>query len=139
MIAQDCNQDPLFYDCFCLTYFHVGLNQHIFVLDLILLLTVIKIQILVGTVMKVQLSFWNFTVISYVRLKRVCLFDSSRINIDSTLLRWMKIDSTLLLKLCAHWNFVKCVCYSRLYKIPFKDGLVVIVTFVNMEYVIWIT
>ena len=88
-------------------------------LDLILLLTVIKIQILVGTVMKVQLSFWNFTLISYVRLKRVCLFDSSRINIDSTLLRWMKIDSTLLLKLCAHWNFVKCVCDSRLYKIPF--------------------
>ena len=88
-------------------------------LDLILLLTVFKIQILVGTVMEVQLSFWNFTVISYVRLKRVCLFDSSRINIDSTLLRWMKIDSTLLLKLCAHWNFVKCVWYSRLYKIPF--------------------
>ena len=86
-------------------------------LDLILLLTVIKIQILVGTVMKVQLSFWNFTVISYVRLKRVCLFDSNRINIDSTLLRWMKIDSTL--KFCAHWNFVKCVCDSRLYKIPF--------------------
>ena len=88
-------------------------------LDLILLLTVIKIQTLVGTVMKVQLSFWNFTVISYVRLKRVCLFDSSRINIDSTLLRWMKIDSTLLLKLCAHWNLMKCVCDSRLYKIPF--------------------
>ena len=88
-------------------------------LDLILLLTVIKIQILDGTVMKVQLSFWNFTVISYVRLKRVCLFDSSRIKIDSTLLRWMKIESTLFLKLCAHWNFVKCVCDSRLYKIPF--------------------
>ena len=64
--------------------------------------------------MKVQLSFWNFTVISYVRLKRVCLFDSSRINIDSTLLRWMKIDSTLLLKLCAHWNFVKCVCENTI-------------------------
>ena len=91
-------------------------------LDLILLLTVIKIQILVGTVGKVQLSFWNFTVISYVRLKRVCLFDSSRINIDSTLLRWMKIDSTLLLKLCAHWNFVKCVCDLRLYKYYLKKN-----------------
>ena len=49
------------------------------------------------------------------------------------------MDSTLILKLCAHWNFVKCVCDSRLYKILFLDGLVVIVTIVNMEYVIlWI-
>ena len=34
--------DPLFYDCFCLTYFHVGLNQPIFMFVIILLLNVIK-------------------------------------------------------------------------------------------------
>ena len=58
---------------FCLAHFYVGLNQHIFMLDLIMLLNVIKIKIVGGTDVKLQLSFWKiFAVISYVRLKRVC-------------------------------------------------------------------
>ena len=59
VIAHDCHPDPLFYDCVCPTYFHVGLHQHIFMLDVIPILNVIKIQILVGAVVKVQLSFWE--------------------------------------------------------------------------------
>ena len=53
--AQDCHQPS-----FPLHFFMLGLTNITFILDLILLLNVIKIQILVGAVVKVQLSFWNF-------------------------------------------------------------------------------
>ena len=50
-----------------------------------MLLNVIKIKIVGGTDVKLQLSFWKiFAVISYVKLKRVCKIDSSSINIGST-------------------------------------------------------
>ena len=90
-------------------------------LDVILLLNVIKIQILAGTVVKLQLSFLeDICCYTVCQIKRVCLFGLSRIDIDSTLLRWMEIDSTLILNLCAHWNLMECVCDSRLYKYNFK-------------------
>ena len=73
MIAHDCHPDPLFYDYVYPTHFHVGLNQHIFMFNVIPILNVIKIQILAGTVVQLQLSFWKiFAVISYVILKGVC-------------------------------------------------------------------
>ena len=123
--AHDCHPDPLFYDCVCPTYFHVGLHQHIFMLDLSLLLhvNVIKIQILVGTVVKVQLSFWNFYCYNVCQIKEGILvwfkLHQHRFNVVTLDENWFDV----ITKVKHSLEFCEVCSWFRTIQVLFEEEL----------------